>query len=142
MTGADSAPHSEGDRVEVSESPLTGKPGRGNAGLPRLLTLTEVARVLRVHRNTVERERKEGRLQSVRVGRRVLVPLEALERYLDQPVDGENRCERIDYSSTEAAGSSAATMPAISTSVGVGRAHAASGAVLRARAILRKRNDP
>jgi excisionase family DNA binding protein len=53
------------------------------------MTTSEVARVLRVHRNTVDRERQAGRLACVRIGRRVFHTEEQVKVY----VNGQQRTE-------------------------------------------------
>lgn len=47
-----------------------------------LLTIKEAALFLRVHRKTVEKWRREGVLESVRVGNRWRIPMAAIEKYL------------------------------------------------------------
>lgn len=54
----------------------------GGLGVPALLTTGEVAQLLRVHRNTVDREREAGRLACVRIGRRVFYTAKMLREYL------------------------------------------------------------
>jgi excisionase family DNA binding protein len=74
----------DADADGLSKDALVSRSG----GLPDLLTLDEVARMLRIHRNTVNRERREGRLGCVRIGRRVLVSTEQLRAFL-------HRIERV-----------------------------------------------
>jgi excisionase family DNA binding protein len=52
------------------------------ADLPRLLTIPEVASVARAPITSVRGWLATGRLQSVRPGRRRLIPRDALERFL------------------------------------------------------------
>jgi len=47
-----------------------------------VLTIAEAAKVLRVARNTVYQATKRGDIPSIRVGRRILIPREALDRML------------------------------------------------------------
>ena len=47
-----------------------------------VLTVTEAARLLRLSRNSAYAAVARGELPSVRVGRRLLIPREALERFL------------------------------------------------------------
>ena len=47
-----------------------------------VLTVTEAARLLRLSRNGTYAAIQRGELPAVRVGRRLLVPREALERFL------------------------------------------------------------
>ena len=55
--------------------------------LPPLLTTPEAARLLRVHRNTLDREREAGRVRCVRIGRRVFFTEGQLRDYLDRQSD-------------------------------------------------------
>lgn len=55
--------------------------------VPRLLTTPEAARLLRVHRNTLDREREAGKVRCVRIGRRVFFTEEHLRDYLDDQSD-------------------------------------------------------
>lgn len=48
------------------------------------MTTAEVARVLRVHRNTVDRERQDGRLACVRIGRRVFHTAEQVNKFIQE----------------------------------------------------------
>lgn len=50
--------------------------------LTHVLNITEVVEALRVSRSTVKRLIGEGKLRSVRIGRRVLVPAAALDELL------------------------------------------------------------
>lgn len=52
--------------------------------MPELLTVTEVAEVLRICKMTIYRAAKEGELDSIRVGRSIRVPREAVVTYLKQ----------------------------------------------------------
>lgn len=47
------------------------------------LTREEVATCARVSRDTVDKARKSGALESAKVGRRVLIPRASVERWLD-----------------------------------------------------------
>lgn len=53
------------------------------SGLPRLLTVDEVADLLRVKRRSVERLIRRGDLASFKAGRRRLIPRDAVARLLD-----------------------------------------------------------
>jgi excisionase family DNA binding protein len=55
------------------------------AELPDVLTVTEAAEFLRLGRNSVYQAIQRKELPSVRVGRRVLIPKESLERFLAAP---------------------------------------------------------
>jgi len=48
-----------------------------------VLTVTEAAELLRLARNTAYAAAKRGDIPTVRIGRRILVPRDALERMLD-----------------------------------------------------------
>ena len=52
------------------------------ADLPDVLTVSEAAKFLRLGRNSVYEAIRRNELPSVRVGRRLLIPKESLERFL------------------------------------------------------------
>jgi excisionase family DNA binding protein len=54
----------------------TGKSGR------RVVTLTETASILRISRGSAYEAAKRKEIPTIRIGRRLLVPLAALERML------------------------------------------------------------
>lgn len=56
--------------------------------LPDVLTAEEVARVLRLGRNTVYDCLRSGEIPSVRIGRRLLIPKAALLQMLHQAERG------------------------------------------------------
>jgi excisionase family DNA binding protein len=49
----------------------------------RTLTVTEAARALGIGRSAAYEAARSGQLPAIRIGRRVLVPTEALQRLLD-----------------------------------------------------------
>jgi excisionase family DNA binding protein len=51
--------------------------------MPDVLTVDETAGVLRLGRNTVYEAIREGRLPSIRIRRRILIPKSALRQWLD-----------------------------------------------------------
>lgn len=53
--------------------------------LPEMLTVPEAARWLRIGRNSAYEAAKRGELLAVRIGRRLLVPRAALERFTTAP---------------------------------------------------------
>ncbi len=53
-------------------------------GPPELLTITEAARLLRVHRDTLGRERLAGRLGYVSIRGRVFVTADQLNDYINK----------------------------------------------------------
>ncbi len=55
------------------------------------MTTSEVATALRVHRNTVDRERSAGRLACVRIGKRVLFTSRSVRQYIDQQEEKEQQ---------------------------------------------------
>lgn len=59
--------------------------------LPIVLTVPEVARQLRVGRNTAYQLVNAGAIGSVRIGSRMLVPRESLSRYLEIACSTEPR---------------------------------------------------
>lgn len=62
---------------------------RTNPGMTRLLTVAEVANVMRVSRMTVYRLIRRGQLKAIRVGRNYRVREEDLNTYLEsQAVTG------------------------------------------------------
>jgi excisionase family DNA binding protein len=62
---------------------------RTNPGLTRLLTVAEVASVMRVSRMTVYRLIRRGQLKAIRVGRNYRVRTDDLDEYLEaQAVTG------------------------------------------------------
>lgn len=62
---------------------------RTNPGITRLLTVAEVANVMRVSRMTVYRLIRRGQLKAIRVGRNYRVREEDLNTYLEsQAVTG------------------------------------------------------
>ena len=54
----------------------------GGAGLPRLLTIREVADILRIHARTAYRLVKDGQLAAIRVGTQWRVTEDALHDYV------------------------------------------------------------
>ena len=50
---------------------------------PKALNISQGARVLGVHPHTVKALIDEGRLYAVKVGRRYLIPVAELERFLE-----------------------------------------------------------
>ena len=52
------------------------------ADSPQVLTVTETAKLLRLARNSVYAAIRRGEIPSRKIGRRLLVPREALERFL------------------------------------------------------------
>lgn len=51
----------------------------------KTLTVTEAAACLGISRNTAYQAVREGTVPSIRVGRRILVPVHALEELLSSP---------------------------------------------------------
>lgn len=59
-------------------------PGKGKLSDDvAFLTVEETAQLLRVHKNTIYRWVREGRLPSTRIGKQWRIPREALERLLN-----------------------------------------------------------
>lgn len=54
-------------------------------------TVADAAFVLRVHRRTLEREIRRGRLRAIRVGRTLRLPLSALRDYIARNASGFKR---------------------------------------------------
>ncbi len=68
----------------------------GLEGLPTVLTIPETAKILRIGRNSAYEAAHRGQIPTIKIGRRLLVPREALERQLaqakvkmDSGLDGE-----------------------------------------------------
>lgn len=62
-----------------------------NEGLPLTLTVQQVAKLLKVSKNTAYRLVRSGTLRSIRVGRQIRVPRSALEDYLNgEPERGQS----------------------------------------------------
>lgn len=53
-------------------------------------TVEEAARILGIGRNSAYEAVRQGTIPVIRIGRRILVPLAALERLLDQPSDSRS----------------------------------------------------
>jgi excisionase family DNA binding protein len=60
------------------------------ADLPDVLTVAEAAQFLRLGRNSVYEAVRRHELPSVRIGRRLLIPKHALQRFLDEQSDGSS----------------------------------------------------
>ena len=54
---------------------------------PKVYSVEEVAKILGVSRNGMYRAIERGEIPSVRVGRRIVVPMAAVERLLEQSGD-------------------------------------------------------
>ena len=74
--GAPSTAHPHGD--------ATGEIDQGGPDAPRLYSMVDTARLLGVSTRTVQRLIEQGTLDHVRVGRRVLIPTDAIEATLVQ----------------------------------------------------------
>lgn len=146
VPSADSAPQGSeipsGTTHRASESVLTDSSQRAldgiGAGPSRLLTLNEAAQLLRVHRSTLDRERRAGRLACVRIGRRVLFSPDQVRRYLQQQEQTEQECQIVESLSMQGTGSSGNPIHPTSTSSGAARARDAFSAGARVRTILTK----
>jgi excisionase family DNA binding protein len=55
----------------------------------RVLTLSETAAVLRISRGSAYEAARRGEIPTIQIGRRLLVPLEALEKMLSGSQEGE-----------------------------------------------------
>lgn len=53
--------------------------------LPMLLTVMEMAKVLRIGRNSAYQLVADGRIRTIRVGRGIRVPRNALIQFIEQP---------------------------------------------------------
>ncbi len=56
----------------------------GNGSEPLLLTVKEAAKLLRISRNLAYELVAQGRLPSIYLGRRILIPRHGLERWIAQ----------------------------------------------------------
>ncbi len=54
----------------------------GLEGLPTVLTIPETAKILRIGRNSAYEAARRGQIPTIKIGKRVLVLREALERLL------------------------------------------------------------
>ena len=63
--------------------------------MPEYMTVQEIADRCRVHPATIRRHIAAGRLKAVRIGRRVRVKAEDLERYLSQNGSGSDRAKGV-----------------------------------------------
>ncbi len=54
----------------------------GLESLPTVLTIPETAKILRIGRNSAYEAARTGEIPTVKIGKRLLVPREALERKL------------------------------------------------------------
>ncbi len=52
--------------------------------LPMTLTVEEIAKILRVGRNTAYQLVREGDIHCIRCGRKIIIPRESLEKFLSQ----------------------------------------------------------
>ncbi len=142
MRNVDCAPQAGENSSNPAPPPLTKRRLRGIPGVPELLTLNEAARILRVHRNTLNNERSAGRLRVTRIGRRVLVSSQQLAEYIDQQqTASEEPCQTTASLNTAATGLLSAGMPITSTSTGADRGRDKCDAVARAQAMLYKPNS-
>lgn len=60
-------------------------PGETNQSERKTISVEEAGRRLGVSRNTAYEAAGRGEIPTIRIGRRMLVPLVAFERLLDQP---------------------------------------------------------
>ena len=61
------------------------------SSLPLVLTVPEAARLLKVGKNRMYEEVASGRIKSVHVGRKRLIPLRVLLEWLDSEAQGSQR---------------------------------------------------
>jgi len=52
--------------------------------LPTILTVEEIAKILRVGRNTAYRLVQEGNIRCIHCGRKIIIPRESLEKFLSE----------------------------------------------------------
>lgn len=64
----------------------------GTDGLPRVMTVSEAARWLRVSRRTVERALWSGEMGHYRIGVRIVIPESSLASYLEARKVGGLAC--------------------------------------------------
>ena len=70
--------------------------GSASSGF-RVMTLAEVASLLRISRNSAYEAARRGEIPTIKIGRRVLVPADALERLLsgnDRGLSGKAQHDR------------------------------------------------
>ena len=125
---ADSAPLVRMDSSQGQANPLTPPPMRALVDMPQLLTIAEAARLLRVHRNTVDRELRAGRLGCVRI--------DQLRQFVDSRSGDRGECG--ESLSTENTGWSNEQTRHSGMSTGADRDRDRYAAVARARNALKR----
>lgn len=112
-----------------------------NDRIPVLFTPAEAGEILRVHPNTLAREREKGHLDYINVGRRVFHTDAHLRDYIANQGRPKRECHPEHASlSTETTGSSAERTRRTSTSTGASPEAAASVARARTQEILKRRS--
>ena len=71
LSGTKELPHVEGERLA-----------------PKAVSINEAAKLLGIRPSTFRVKIKEGRIRVVRIGRRVLVPMESIEKVLREGIPG------------------------------------------------------
>lgn len=136
-TSADSAPRSDDKNLDGDSGTLISTFMRAHVALPHLLTIADAARLLRVHRSTVDRELRAKRLACVRIGRRVLIRPDQLDRYINDRSERHEACH--EFLNTRDTGLYAEKTLRPGTFTGADRARDAYNAVQQAQRILRRR---
>jgi len=156
----DAAPHQDDLCAELWAQPLSSHAERAldeqlknkkqdkhpsRHGVPVVWTTQEVASMLRIHRNTVHRERVAGRLRHLRIGRRVLYTPEHVRAYLAQQAEEGKECSTNQFGNMKATCLSADPIHQTTLFIGNQSPSAESPAALvakaRAHAILMKQSD-
>lgn len=75
----------DGNRPLQEDSIITNN--RGNPELPLVLTVTNLAQSLGVGRNTAYDLVRSGKVRSIRIGRQLRIPRDALLEFLSSPAN-------------------------------------------------------
>mgnify|MGYP006269358051 CR=1 FL=1 len=121
------------------------------ATLPKLYTIREAAELLRVHRDTIDRERYRGALRSVHIRGRIFITEDDLARYIINQRQVSKRCEQqiadasrdaAERLNTAATGCGSGEIRRRGTSTGAAREVAVSAAKARTSTILKRPKKP
>ncbi|PCI09729.1 hypothetical protein COB72_05535 [bacterium] len=108
--------------------------------VPYLLTTYEAAKILRVHRNTIDNERKARRIACVRIGKRVFFTWKQLADYINNQQHGGCICSTKQSGNMRGFVSSNDRIQPTTISTG-NQSDRELNAKARAQAILTRRNE-
>ena len=63
-------------------NPVDQRTAIDRSGLPELLTISDLLKILRISRTTLWRHMKMGRIESIRIGSRVLFEPDAVDEFI------------------------------------------------------------